>query len=80
MGKLKFSRLPDFDKQNISGAKLAEIGRWALMGKKIVDEENEEFLYVNDGTGTVTYATETNYTDIAWLNERIEEVCQKGKL
>ena len=59
----KIPPLPKYDPSNISGAKLAEIGRWVLTGKQVMEEQEEG-----------------NYTDIGWLDMRIDEICERGKL
>lgn len=58
-----------FDPSNIPGSKLAEIGQWALTGKKLVDDK-------------VAHKAQARpkYTDIEWLNDRVQEVCEKGRL
>lgn len=63
MGRINIGGV-EFDPSNISGAKLAEIGRWAVSGKRIADDTIKE----------------GDYTHMGWLDMRIEEVCRKGRL
>lgn len=55
------------DRSNISGKKLAEIGR-AVLGMRPGDPEWEDTKHSGQ------------YTDIAWLDQRVDEVCKKGRL
>jgi hypothetical protein len=52
-----------YDPNNISGAKLAEIGR-SVMGMKT----------------NIPKKYDAQLIDSAWLDERVEEICRKGRL
>lgn len=56
-----------FDSSNISGAALARIGR-AVLGMTPADQ------------GFVEKKLEGYIMDSYWLDERVEEVCRKGRL
>ena len=71
---IKIPPLPRYDPQNITGAKLAEIGRWALTGKQVLENKEESQI------GYSSKQIEGDYTNIGWLDMRIEEICRKGKL
>jgi hypothetical protein len=74
MGRVKIGNTFEVDSDNITGKRLAEIGRWALTGKQIVDEQIIENIY-KEG-----YRNEGDYTDIGWLDMRVNEVCKRGRL
>lgn len=64
MGKITF------DPQNIPGAKLAQIGRAALG-------------LANDLDGIQKFKIRDEvkqYTDVAWLDNRVDEICRKGRI
>jgi len=61
-----------YDSANISGKKLAEIGKAYLEGKKPEKPPRDHRLYTDLKTG--------NYTEIGWLDMRIDEICRRGQL
>jgi len=56
----------EFDPSNVSGQQLANIGRWSLTGKALVDEHRG----IEEG----------DYTHLGWLDMRVDEICKKGQL
>lgn len=70
---IRENSFPNFDPNNITGKKLAEIGRWALTGQKIVEEQ------MTDDPNPFN-RPEGDYTNVGWLDMRIEEICKRGKL
>lgn len=75
MARINIKGIGELDSSNVSGAKLAEIGKAVLEGKKLVDDTAKKQEYYLDKERRAE-----DYTDIVWLNIRIEEVCRKGRI
>lgn len=65
-------KVSDYDRSNISGHKLAELGRHVLAGKKFLDEQ----YYVEKQQDI----KEGDYTHIGWLDMRVNQICERGRL
>jgi hypothetical protein len=61
----------NLDPNNITGHKLAEIGRAVLKGE-LLEQFSDEKLQAKIDT--------IDYKSLKWLDNRIKEICERGRL
>lgn len=75
-----YRRQHQYDPNNVPGSILAKLGRAVLSGEQMAQPKPVTRSVPYGDKPSVKLSAYPSMTNIDWLNRRVQEVCEKGKL